>query len=284
MDFVRKNLKSVLIIGLAVAAIIIWLALFEARPRHSISVSFLNVGEGDSVLIQGKNGNQVLIDAGPNRNVLAELSKALPFFDRSLNVLVETYPDKDNGGGLPYVLLQYSVGAFFNSGATTQSSIDDEIARITTEKHIPVQTLSSGIVFDLHDGSYLKVLSPDAGANMKTNEASLMLEYVYDNTCFLIMGDAPEKNENNLVLKFGDALHCQVLRVGHHGAKTSTGDALLTAVAPQYAVFSNSKDNRYAYPDQEVLDRLSAHGAKVLNTEDLGTITMFSDGEKIWSK
>jgi beta-lactamase superfamily II metal-dependent hydrolase len=266
---------------LIVAGALIWFGVWSTKEKNYVSVTFLNVGEGDAVLIEGKNGNQILVDGGPGRETLAQLSKVVPFFDRMINSVIETYPDKDNGGGLPYVLRQYSVGAFFSSPAAIQSSIDDEIARITTEKHIPIQTLSSRMVFDLHDGSYLKVLSPSNDSNMKTSDASLVLEYVYNKTCFLIMGDAPEKTENDLAIKFGDTLHCQVLRVGHHGAKTSTGDALLSAVTPDYAIFSNSKDNRYAYPDQEVLDRLAGHNIKILNTKDSGTIKMISNGQTV---
>lgn len=277
MEYLRKRWKLILCLGLTVVSVLLWLAVFARGPRSVATVYFLDVGQGDATLIQGKNGVQILLDGGPSRETLAPLSKEMPFFDRSLDVVIEMYPDKDNGGGLPYVLSQYSVGMFVGPNVTSVSTIDAEVKRIVQAKQIQSTVASAGMTLELNDGSYIKILS----ANI---DESIVVKYVYGDTCFLFMGNAQEKTEKSLIALQGETLQCQVLKVGHHGSKSATGDALLSAVQSQYAVISVGKDNRYAYPNQEVLDRLVGQNVKILNTLELGTIKFATNGEKVLVK
>lgn len=260
---------------LCIVALILWGSVYANKTRAVVSVSFLNVGEGDSTLIQGKNGTQILIDGGRDRSVLSELTKALPLFDRSLDVVISAYPDKNNTGGLPFVFEQYSVGKFIVLDGKA-SGTQGEVFRIAEEQKTEVATPHEGMSVDLGDGSFIKVLY--------VKESVMVLRYEFNETCFLFMGGAIEKDESELISHFGESLRCQVLKIGHHGSKNATGEDLLRPVAPLFAIFSNGKDNQYEYPHQEVLDRLNAFSIQNLNTMNEGRITFFSDGKTIWKK
>ncbi len=261
---------------LIVSATIIWIAALQHKPRVVVTVSFLDVGEGDATLIEGMHGEQVLIDGGPGRNTLTALAKALPFFDRSLDMVVEMFPDKDNSGGLPYVLDQYSVETFISPNRPPQNTTIDEVDRINIEKHTRVIEGKEGKRFNFLDGSYLSIISAQPGQ-------SLILQYNYGGTCILFMGDTQNREERNFIVQHSN-FHCQILKVGHHGSKSATSDELLALVHPEYAIFSNSKDNRYEYPDREVIDRLSTWKIVRLDTLEKGTITIELDGKLVQYK
>lgn len=282
MKLLQRRWKAVLLSILLFLNIVIWVAVISVRPRPYISISFLDIGQGDAALIQGKNGNKIMIDGGPNAIVLERLSESLPAFTHSLDMLIETHPDSDHIGGFPSVLEHYHVGAFMEPGVESPNSVDNNIRAIRKQKGVPDILARTGMVLDFHDGSYLRILFPDRDpTGWETNTASIVAQYVYGNTCFLMTGDSPLKIENYLVSIFGTQLHCQVLKAGHHGSKTSTGDPYLSAVMPEYAVISAGLNNKYGFPHPETLARLADHNVKVISTIDLGTITMHSDGTNI---
>ena len=276
MDYTREHWKYMLIGTLVLCAGLIWYSVQSQKPRQRVTVSFLSVGEGDAALIQGKSGEQVLIGAGPNRDTLTALGKALPFFDRTLDLVIELYPDNHNTGGIPDVLNRFTVHLVAYPNQSVENTIDDEIQRIVREKEIKVLAVSAGTQIKFREGSLLTVLSAKAGK-------STILKYEYGNTCFLFMGSSGGGDEGRFIDEHGD-VHCQVLVAGSHGSKSATSEALLRTVKPEYAVFSNSKDNRYEYPDPEVFERLKVYNVQALNTLDNGTITFESDGKNIWTK
>lgn len=267
------------------ANVFIWLAIKQERPRNYVSVSFLDVGQGDAILIEGKTGNQILIDGGPNKTVLRMISQELSYFDRSIDVVMETHPDKDHIGGFPYILERYTVKQFIEPGVESENGIDDEIRRIRLKKHIDSTLARSGTIIDFHDGSYLRILFPDTDVSQwETNNASIVAQYVYGDTCFLLTGDSPISVEEYLVLQYEKALHCQVLKLGHHGSRTSTSQQYLDVVQPEIAIVSAGKGNSYGHPHPEVIDMLAKQRVSIQSTGEKGTITIYSDGNRIWNK
>lgn len=267
------------------ANVFIWLALKQERPRNYVSVSFLDVGQGDAILIEGKTGNQILIDGGPNKTVLRRISQELSYFDRSIDVVMETHPDKDHIGGFPYILERYTVKQFIEPGVESENGIDDEIRRIRLKKHIDSTLARSGTIIDFHDGSYLRILFPDTDVSQwETNNASIVAQYVYGDTCFLLTGDSPISVEEYLVSQYEKALHCQVLKLGHHGSRTSTSQQYLDVVQPEIAIVSAGKGNSYGHPHPEVIDMLAKQRVSIQSTGEKGTITIYSDGNRIWNK
>ena len=279
MNFLRKNLDQSIPILLAISNLFIWSAVFALSQKEEVKVYFLDVGQGDAILIEGRNGNQILIDGGPAGKVLEELGRVMPYFDRSIDVLIETHPDSDHIGGFPEVMERYEIGVFIEPGVNADNSVDDEIRRRVSDMGIANFIARRGMEVNLGDGSYLEVLFPDRDVSgVDTNDASIVAKYVYGDTCFILTGDSPQKIEDYLKSKFGDNLDCEVLKVGHHGSNTSTGSNFLSVVSPMYAVISAGRGNSYGHPHPEVVERLTNFGAKVLSTAGEGTIKLTSDG------
>ncbi len=285
MDYLRKNRKEFIVGTLFIFNLLIWLRVYSIQPRDYVSVSFFDVGQGDGALIESTNRNRILIDGGKDKFVLREISKALPFFDRHIDVVIESHPDKDHIGGLPEVVSRLSVGAFMEPGVESENSVDDELRKRVLGKNIPIFLARAGQIIDMGDGSYFKILFPDRDVSgVDTNDASIVLQYIYGDTCFLFTGDSPVKIEEYLIGVYKEELNCEVLKVGHHGSRTSTSEEYLYFVKPKFAVISAGKENSYGHPHQEVLDNLNKFKVKILSTIEDGTIKFISNGLEIRKK
>lgn len=280
-----KNWKIYCLIALLFFNVFIWSGVFALSPSKHVTVSFLNVGQGDAILIEATNKNHILIDGGRGKIVLGELGRILPFFNRTIDVMIETHPDADHIGGLPEVIKRYKVGLFFEPGVESDNAIDDELKGRVKEKNITDILARAGQIIDLGDGSYLRILFPDRDVSgLDTNDASVVAQYIYGDTCFHLTGDSTIKIEDYLIEIYGKKLKCNVLKAGHHGSRTSTSEEYVLAIAPEVAIISAGKNNSYGHPHAEVIERLKNHNIKILSTIDSGTIKLFSDGEKILGK
>lgn len=276
-----ENVKWGFVGLLMVAAIFVWYAVFT-ETGGNLKVAFLDVGQGDAIFIQSPNGNQVLIDGGPNKAVLRELSKIMPFYDRSIDLVIESHPDSDHIAGLVDVLKRYDVGAVVESGVETESAIYSELELAREKKDVPKILARNGMRINFNDGAYFDILFPDRDVfDFEPNDASVVGKLVYGENSFLLTGDSPKKIEKYLVSLYGKGLAVDVLKTGHHGSHTSTAESFLGYANPKYAVISVGKDNSYGHPRAEVLDLLSRFEAKVLRTDEQGTIVMESDGDNV---
>lgn len=282
MFFKRPMARRALLGLTAILNLAIW--PFVLLPQHGkLEVSFLDVGQGDAIFIEGPTGIQMLIDGGRDRSVLRELGKRMGPLDRSIDLVVETHPDADHIGGLPGVFKGYEVKQFMEPGIVNltnpTAALEDAVAN---EPILHPIIARRGMRIMLGGGAYADVLYPDRDvSNVETNTGSVILHVVYGSTSFFLSGDAPESIENYLGRLDGEALESDVLKAGHHGSRTSTGDVLLTAADPEVVIISAGKANQYGHPHAETLARIEASGAKTLSTIDEGTITFFSDGAKI---
>ena len=212
---------------------------------------------------------------------ITRIIKGDAFYDRSINVVLATHADQDHIGGLPEVLKNYKVNIFMESGVPGESSTYKELEKLVndgeTEKNVKKILARRNMIVDLGDGAVLQILFPDRDpTGMETNTASVVTKLVYGENEFLLTGDSPIAIENYLV-SVSD-LSSNVLKVGHHGSKTSTGQTFVSAVSPEYAVISVGEDNRYNHPNQATLDTLTNFGAEVLRTDKSGRIMFKSDG------
>lgn len=281
MTSLKKNLQWYFLGLLFVATFFVWYVVF-AESDKSLTVAFLNVGQGDSILIDTPNQQQILIDGGPNRQVLAEISKIMPFYDRSIDVVIATHPDSDHIGGLPEVLERYDVDFFIEPGVESTNAVSKELEKIVEEKKIKKILARRGMKLVLSDGAYLLILFPDRDTtNWDTNDASIVAKLVYGDTSFLFTGDSPQKIEKYLISLDSESLDVDVLKAGHHGSKTSSSESFIGYTSPEYAIISAGKNNRYGHPHQEVIDILEKFGVKILRTDLVGSIIMKSDGENI---
>jgi len=274
-----------LILLLANAYVGVYILRTPATPE--LKVSFLDVGQGDSILIEGPTGIEMLVDGGKDRSAVRELPKVMGPFDRSIDLMVATHPDADHIGGLPDVLSRYQVSTIVESGREGDSSFVDRLNNAVPREKGLVQVLArSGMRIHLGDGAYADVLHP--GNNVAklpdTNDASIVLRVVYGDTEFMLTGDAPSWVEDRLVNEYDEALRSDILKAGHHGSKTSTNAAFLEAVNPDIVVVSAGKNNSYGHPHEDVVTRIFASGAALISTIDRGTITFISDGKEVVQK
>ncbi len=261
---------------------VIWNAAF-ANSRSTLAVSFLDIGQGDSIFIQSPSGAQVLIDGGPNRAVLHELGKVMPWFDRTIDIVIATHPDADHVSGLVDVLQRYDVSYIFEPGVKNDTPQAESMLASVANENAERMLARRGQVVDLGSGVYLEILFPDRDVNdLETNTASIVARLVYGETSFMLTGDSPESIEKYLVQLDGKNLKSTILKAGHHGSRTSSSLLFVGFVDPEYAIFSRGCDNTYGHPHQEVKDIFAQFEIQTLDTCEEGTITFLSDGQKVW--
>lgn len=281
MQYFKQYFKYYFLGLLALVAVFVWLAVI-AETRDGLTVAFLDVGQGDAIFIEAPNGNQILLDAGYGKKVLRQLGKVMPFYDRSVDVIIESHPDNDHVGGLPDVLNRYGVSAIIESGVESESPAYVTTEKIAQEKGIRKVLAKRGTKINLGDGVILEFLFPDRNpSGWETNDASLIARLTYGNTSFLLTGDSPASMENYLVSLGGKNLDSDILKLGHHGSRTSSTESFLGFVSPQYAVISVGADNRYGHPHTEILDRLKKLEIPFLRTDEQGMVKFKSDGESV---
>ena len=282
MGFLRKYWREVLVSLLVVSNISVWLDVYEKQPSDTLTVYFLDIGQGDAIFVDSPRHGRALIDGGKNRKVLSELGKILPFADQRIDVVIATHPDEDHIGGLPEVVSRYEVGMFLEPGVESENNIDDELKKRLEEKNIPKLLAKRGMVVNFGDGVKLQILFPNQDVSRwDTNDASIVAKLVYGDKSFLLTGDSPIKTETILLKLNSSILDSDVLKAGHHGSRTSTSLIYAEAVSPEYAVISAGKDNTYGHPHKEVLDILGKVSATVLNTANSGTIKFETNGKII---
>lgn len=285
----KKKLYIILGILVVVLAIVIILIAVISPQKKLLTVAFLNVRQGDSIYIESPNGYQMIVDGGPDATVLRELGSVMPFYDRSIDILVATHPDKDHIAGLVDVMQNFSVGGMLRPELDSDTSVYKLFESTLTRLDISDNVATRGARIHLDDdyGVYADVLHPayDVSRVRDTNDGSIVLRLVYGETEFLLTGDATLRIEDELVTKGNSqSLASDVLKLGHHGSKTSSGENFLRAVSPEIAVISAGCDNQYGHPHREVTDRVENLGIQMIDICSYGTIIMQSDGEHIWVK
>ncbi len=258
--------------------------LFSSKSPY-LEVTFLDVGQGDAILIETPDGAEALIDGGPDGTVLRELSRELAWNDRSLDLVIGTHPDKDHIGGLIDVLARYNVASILtteNTGETTAASVYQKA--LTAETDI-VHYARAGQVYTLGASTTVTVLSPARDPSMlESNTSSIVVKVSYGEIDFMLTGDAPLSIEDYLSVAYGTALESEVLKLGHHGSKTSTSDLFLETVKPQYAVVSSGRDNRYGHPHEEVVNRVLSRNIQLSNTAIDRAVHFKTDGQQVWQE
>lgn len=270
--------------ALGVGCVLLWTSAFT-QPDGRLHIYFLDIGQGDGILIQTPSGNQALIDGGYSpQTLLSELGEAMPFWDRSIDLLVLTHPDGDHMAAQTVVPQRFHV----STAVVAADGLAHEDAGAWRAEMdaagVDVQVHHAGGWIDLGDGVALWVLWPHAqpyvGEN-QDNENSLVLKLVYGDFSVMLTGDAGHPAEAAL-LSDGVPLAAAVLKVGHHGSKGSTGRDFVQAVNPQLAVIQLGADNDYGHPHREVLDNLA--GRTVLRNDLHGRVHLWSDGWQMWVK
>ena len=277
-----------LLLALALASVLlalVWYAALLEDRRGLLTVSFLNIGQGDAVFIDAPSGRQVLIDGGPDASVLRELGKVSPWYDRSIDVVVATHPDLDHIGGLIDVLPRYRVATIVHSSVLGSTSGWERFRSESKEETTDIRIGERGQVYDLGGGARFEILFPDRSVvGLETNVGCIVARLTYGSTSFMLPCDTDKNVEQYLARLDGEKLKSNVLKAAHHGSKTSSLPLFVGYVSPEYGVYSRGCGNSYGHPHQEVIDTFARFGIPTLDTCEEGTITFVSDGQMVVRK
>lgn len=238
-------------------------------------VVFLDVGQGDAILLQSGT-QQVLVDGGPGMGVLQRLGEEMPWFDRRIEVVVLTHPQRDHMEGLLHVLERYEVGMVLLPRAASSTQMQKVWLERIIDKKIPYRFAWSGQELSLGDLK-LNIINPfdapeaEAATRANVNNASVVIRVDYKEMSFLLTGDIEKRVEKIVMERIdNEVLNVDVLKVGHHGSKSSTMQELIDAVKPQVAVISVGNDNKFGHPHKDVLSRLA--DIPVMRTDQGGSV------------
>ena len=244
----------------------------------SARVHFIDVGQGDSVLIETDSGS-MLIDAGERNQgqVVINYIKSLGITE--LEYVIGTHPHSDHIGGLSDVILEFDIHNIILPNVEHSTATFERMIDAIIEKNLSITEPILGEKFYLGDATFT-IIAPTQETYENLNNYSVGLKMDYAGKSFIFTGDAEELSEKEMIAS-GINLQAEVLKVGHHGSQTSTHQAFLDAVNPEIAVISLSADNSYGHPHEEVQKRLATAKIPVYRTDESGTIVIHisSNGE-----
>ncbi|MFD4492348.1 MBL fold metallo-hydrolase [Lysinibacillus fusiformis] len=241
---------------------------------HEMRVHFIDVGQGDSILIESPNGKTMLIDGGVKGAGQQVVSYLKELGVNKLDQVVATHPDADHIGGLIPVLQTIPIEQFYDSGKVHTSQTFEEMLMAIDQKNIPYYVPKTGDLIEFDKDVTVEVLNANEHAT-DNNDASIVLKVVYGNVSFLLTGDAGIALEKEMMQ---NDVTATILKAGHHGSNTSSSEEFIRAVKPEVTILSYGEDNKYGHPHAEVVDRLQAMGSNIYATAESGTIIVATDG------
>lgn len=265
-----------------IAVFILFLTLFQVLKisGHGNSVSFLDVGQGDAILIQTSEFKNILIDTGPDGKVVEELSKKMNFFNKTIDLLIITHPHNDHFVGFFDIIRKYKVNKIAITGVATENRLYADFLKEVKLQNIDLVFLDKNHDFQIGNDSFLDNLYPFNNNligrrvhNLNNTSIISSFKVIQDDelvNIVLLVGDAEIEQEREILLS-GQSIHSPILKIGHHGSKTATSDMFLIAVQPQKAIVSAGVDNIFNHPSPETIDKLD--NVDVHQTKNDGTFT-----------
>jgi competence protein ComEC len=267
---------KVLFGALATVALLLWLAV-ATLPDGRLHVTMLDVGEGEAALIETPSGQYILVDGGPSpTQIVTHLGRHLPFWDRTIDLVVLTHPDNAHLNGLIPVLERYDVQQVLHSPQVCLAAACARWQELLREKGIITRQPLSGTTIDAQGGILLTVIHPST-ADLDLEEAPLVLRLDYGQSSFLFAGSATRQAETAMLAR-REPLQCDVLQVAQQGDESATTFPFLQGASPSLAVVSCGRGNRAGHPDEATTLRLARQGTTVLRTDEVGSVEIISDG------
>jgi competence protein ComEC len=279
----RLPTKAVLA-GLSLVATVAWMGAVST-PDGRLHVVFFDVGQGDGIFIETPGGHQAVIDGGPSPAVMSDaVGRRMPFWDRSIDLVIMTHANEDHLGGLIPILERYRVDHAIESGYPQSTAPYLQWRDLIREQGIDVQFARAGMRIRLGDGVWLEVLNPPQpllqGTEADDNNNCVVVRLTYGETVFLLTGDIEAEVESRLAAH--SRVQAQVLKLAHHGSDSSTTPAFLAAVHPWAAVISVGVDNHFGHPSDKVVARVAQAGVPIYRTDEQGDVEFISDGRRLW--
>ena len=281
-DFTKgwKRFIPVIFGVLFLANILAWIAVYGLSKSELLEVTFFDVGQGDAIFIETPQGHQILIDGGPSSVILEKLGAEMPFWDRSIDLIVLTHPEQDHMAGLIEVLKRYKVDYILWTGIVRNTNEYNKWCDLIKKEEAKIIIAQRGQQINLSNLK-LNILYPFEsleGQQFKNaNNTSIVSSLIFNEISFLFTGDIYKSVERKLI-KAGTDLNSDILKVAHHGSKTSSSEEFIEQVFPEIAVISAAQDNRYGHPHQETLSSFEKFDINILRTDEQGDIQIISDG------
>lgn len=289
-NYLRKKYFFIFILAILISALTIGCTLLKDNSNENnqtdpnkMIVHYIDVGQGDSILIQVNNKN-LLIDAGPN----SDKNKLLNYLSASnldkLDYVIATHPHEDHIGNMDEIINNYNVLAFYSPKVQTTTKTFEKMIDSLKAKNLKINVIKKGTdSINLGENTKVTVLSPTKDSYEDLNDYSPVMKIEYGKTSFLFTGDA-QKDIEKEILASNEDISANILKVGHHGSSTSTTKDFLNKVNPSMAVISVGSDNKYNHPNDDALKRLKENKVTVYRTDNDGTVVLSSDGSKIIKK
>ena len=273
-----QNRKQKLVFGylatLFFINILVWTAVYNLNRHHFLEVIFFNVGQGDAIFIQTPQLHQIIIDGGPDSTILEKLAKEMPLWDRTIDLIILTHPESDHLAGLIEVLKRYRVENILWTGIIRDTAEYKEWLKLIEKEKAKIFISKIGQKVSVKE-TILEILYPTESLKDKnfkdSNNTSIVAKLFFGNNSFLFTGDIYNSVENKLI-KEEINLDSDILKIGHHGSKTSTDLDYVKASSPDYAVISLGADNSYGHPHQNVIQLFEKLGIKYFVTAEEGRI------------
>lgn len=245
----------------------------------SLSIHIIDVGQGDSILIQTPNNSNILVDGGNEDSSLIIKNFLKSKKVKNIDFIIATHPDTDHIGSLDDIIDKFDVSKVYLPNKETKSDSYYNLIQSCNKKSINPQYLSRGDIISLDSNIKLTVLNPSY-THTDNNSNSIVFKLDYNNKSFLFTGDCTYENEIDIINNF-NLEDVDFLKISHHGSKNSSSQEFLYAVSPDVAAISCGYDNQYNHPHKDILLRLTQTNTKVYRTDKQGHISFYSDGETI---
>lgn len=254
-----------------------------SSPNQTLRVYFLDVGQGDAMLLRYPTGEDLLIDTGRDSKIFRELDKVLPWYDKTIDYVLLTHGDLDHLGAMSDILDRYAVKKVFVSNVFGDIEVEKNIAEKLKQKNEALEVLGEGdmLTFGTSIPNSFNIIHPDTNCFKKyknENDCSLVVLIKYGTQNFLMTGDISSEVESQILSKLTDPI--TVLKVGHHGSKYSSSNEFLQKIKPIYSIISVG-ENSYGHPHPDVLKRLQSASSTIWSTKEAATIVAASDGTSL---
>lgn len=282
LSTLRQRRHMAMRLAVFVAAVV-WLPAFaHAGPNGFLDLYVLNVGQGDSLVLRFPNGKIAVIDGGRHDYGDQGQVTIAPFLKwlgaKRIDFLVATHADADHIGGLAYLIENFDVGVFIRGPDESNSASYHEMLKAIEDRGVRVEMVGAGEKIEGLGAVEAKVLNPWPGED--NNDASVVLLIDYGDVQMLLTGDIEAPAENAMI-EHGVARDIEVLKVAHHGSKTSSTEAFLDAFTPEIALISVGRNNVYGHPSKSVIERFEERGMTIARTDQLGTLRLETDGHRL---
>ncbi|APC83265.1 ComEC/Rec2 family competence protein [Clostridium botulinum] len=254
-------------------------AVNTSNKSNELKVHYIDVGQGDSILVQTKDKN-ILIDAGTRKSSDSLISYLKKQHIKKLDYVIATHPHEDHIGGMPKVIEEFEISNFYAPKKTANTKIFKDMILQLKKKNLKINVAKKGISLDLSNNSSLDFLAPVKDNYENTNDSSAVVKLTHGNTKFLFTGDAEKTSEKD-ILNSNEDLSSNVLKIGHHGSHSSSSKEFLDKINPKIAIISCGKNNDYGHPHKETMKELNKRNIEVYRTDIDGNIVLTSDGENI---